>query len=133
VPDWLKHPNSVDGICGVNIVAHEKHHAALKTQFGGLYQDLEGVTGGFQCQTANGILRVMTADAFESDIGPLTDEIRQEDTPSIAGMDFTAGDLSILLHHLTKSEIGHRAIENGVILTNQSLIANTIIRFFGRH
>lgn len=133
VPDWLKHPNTVDGICGVNIVAHEKHHAALKTQFGGLYQDLEALSGGFQFQTANGVLRVMTADAFESDIGPLADEIRQEDTPSIAGMDFTTGDMSVLTQYVINSKIGHRAVENGVVLTNQSLIANTIIRFFGRH
>jgi hypothetical protein len=132
VPQWLEHPNTVNGICGVNIVAHERHHAALKIQFGGLYKGFEVLKGGFQFQTANGVLRVLNADAFEHDIGPLTDEIRQEDTPSIVGMDFTTGDLNALMVYIIKSEVDHRAVENGVVLTNQSLTANTIIRFFER-
>ncbi len=130
VPEWLVHPNTVNGICGVNIVAHEKHHAALKAQFGGLYDDPEILTGGFQYQTANGVLRVLTANAFEAEIGPLTDEIRKEDTPSIAGMDFTAGDLSVLLDHIAECDVDHQEIENGVVLTDHSLTANTRMRFF---
>jgi hypothetical protein len=132
VPEWLEHPNTVNGICGVNIVAHEKHHAALKTQFGGLYNGFEVLKGGFQYQTANGVLRVLTADVFENGIGPLSDEIRKEDTPCIAGMDFTTGDLIALMGFISKSEVEHRAVENGVILTDQSLTANTTMRFFER-
>jgi hypothetical protein len=132
VPEWVEHPNTVKGICGVNIVAHEKHHAALKTQFGGLYNGFEVLKGGFQYQTANGALRVLTADAFENGIGPISDEICKEDTPCIAGMDFTTGDLISLMGYITKSDFGHRAIENCVILTDQSLTANTIMRFFER-
>lgn len=132
VPEWLEHPNSVNGICGVNIVAHEKHHEALKTQFGGLYKGFEVLKGGFQYQTANGALKVLNVEAFENDIGSLSDGIRQEDTPSIAGMDFTTGDMNALLDYVFKSGTEHRVVENGVILTNQSLTANTIMRFFER-
>ena len=132
VPEWLEHPNTVNGICGVNIVAHEKHHAALKTQLGGLYKGFEVLKGGFQYQTANGVLRVLNTDAFENDIGSLTDQVRNEDTPSIAGMDFTTGDLNVLLDYIVKSEADHCTVENGVVLTNQSLTANTIMRFFER-
>lgn len=132
VPEWLEHPNTVNGICGVNVVAHEKHHTALKAQFGGLYGDFEALRGGFQYKTANGVLRVLSADAFENDIGPLSDEIRTEDTPSIAGMDFTTGDLNTLLDYITKSEADHDPLENGVVLTDQTLTANTTLRFFER-
>ncbi|SEK39562.1 VOC family protein [Pacificibacter marinus] len=132
VPEWLKHPNTVNGICGVNVVAHEKHHKALKAQLGGLYKGFEVLRGGFQYWTANGVLRVLSADAFEREIAPLTDEIRKEDTPSIVGMDFTTGDLIALMDYITQSEVEHRAVENGVVLTDQSLTANTIMRFFER-
>lgn len=132
VPEWLKHPNTVNGICGVNVVAHEKHHAALKAQFGGLYKGFEVLKGGFQYWTANGVLRILSTDAFEREIAPLTDEIRKEDTPSIVGMDFTTGDLIALMDYITQSEVEHRTVENGVVLTDQSLTANTIMRFFER-
>jgi hypothetical protein len=130
VPEWLRHPNTVDGICGVNIVADQKHHSALKAQLGGLYKGFEVLDGGFEYQTANGVLRVLSAGAFEETIGTLSDQIRQEDTPSIAGMDFTTDDMDTLREYITKSGIKHRAIESGVVLTDQSLTANTILRFF---
>ena len=88
--------------------------------------------GGFQYQTANGVLRILSADAFENDIGPLTDRICKEDTPSIAGMDFASGDLNALMQHIIKSDVDHRAVENCVVLTDQCLTANTIMRFFER-
>jgi len=131
VPEWLSHPNTVDGICGVNIVALEKHHAKLKAQFGGLYDGFETINGGFKLQTANGVLRVMNAVAFETNISPLPDGIRHEDSPSIAGMDFTTSDMNILLEWIEKSETDYRVIENGVALSKPSLTANTVMRFFG--
>ncbi|WP_368186268.1 VOC family protein [Aestuariibius sp. HNIBRBA575] len=132
VLEWLMHPNAVNGICGVNVVAPEQHHTALKAQFCGLYNRFEVLNGGFQYQTANGWLMVQSADAFEKDIGPLTDEMRKEDSPSIAGMDFTTGDLNALMTYINESEIAYRMVENGVALSDQSLTANTIMRFFER-
>lgn len=130
VPEWLAHPNSVNGICGINIVAKEAHHDELQALFGGLYEDFNSLNGGFQFQTANGVLKVMTVAAFEHEIGDLTEEIRDEDTPAIAGMDFTVGDLHALTTFLDRTQMEYRVIENGVALTTQSLTANTTFRFF---
>ncbi len=132
VPEWLEHPNTVSDICAVNIVAGYRHHSELKTRFGGLYGGLKELDGGLQYQTANGVLRVMTADAFERDIGPLTENVRLEETPSIAGMDFIAGDLNALKRFIDGSETEYRDDHGGIALTNQSLTANTILRFFWR-
>lgn len=132
VPDWMTHPNTVGGICAVNVVARAGHHPALKTRLGGLYKDLHNVTGGFECQTANGVLRVLTPDAFEQTIGALTGALRQETQPSIAGMDFTARDLRVLMTYINNAEMEHRTVENGVALLDQSLTANTVLRVFER-
>jgi hypothetical protein len=134
VPDWLEHPNTVDGICGVNIVARHEHHAVLKMRFGGIYSGFKALDGGFQYHTANGTLRVLTATAFERTIGALPEAIRCEETPSIAGMDFTAGDLSVLQGFIDSSQTGFRSTDagTGIALTNPSLTANTLLRFFLR-
>jgi hypothetical protein len=131
VPQWLEHPNTVNGICGVNVVAHLQHHAALKTHFGGLYSDFKTHNGGFEFQTANGALRVFTPDAFEREIGPLTDKLRQDEMPFIAGMDFTATDLNALLGFIQGTKTAFRPIDNGVALSDQTTTANTVLRFFG--
>jgi hypothetical protein len=130
VPEWLEHPNTVNGICGVNIVADQKHHAELEARFGELYDGFGGLDGGFQYQTANGALRVMTPDAFEQNIGPLVDEIRHEDTPSIAGMDFTTGDLNVLKGFIDAAKVAWRSVESGVALSDPPATANTVMRFF---
>jgi Glyoxalase-like domain len=129
VPDWLEHPNTVNGICGVNIVASETHHAELRLRFGGLYNSLEALEGGFQYQTANGTLRFLTAPAFERTIGPLPRAIAREDTPSIAAMDFTAGDMKILRGFIDRSDMRCHSTEAGITLLNPSLTANTLLRF----
>ena len=140
VPDWLEHPNTVDGICGVNIVAMEKHHAELRLRFGGLYSGFKALDGGFQYQTANGTLRVLTAPAFERAIGVLAEAIHHAETPCIAGMDFTVGDLNALQGYIEASQTGFRStetgigtgLETGIALTNPSQTANTLLRFFTR-
>ncbi len=132
VPDWLEHPNTVNGICGVNIVAREPHHAELRLRFGGLYKGFETLEDGFQYQTANGTLRVLTAPAFERTIGPLAEAIASEDTPSIAGMDFTTGDMKILKGFIDSSDMRSRSTETEITLLNPSLTANTLLRFFRR-
>jgi hypothetical protein len=129
VPEWLEHPNTVSGICGVNIVAADRFHPQLKARFGGLYGGFEAIDGGFQYQTANGTLRVMTADAFEGAIGPLPKEVLDEDLPCIAGMDLTTGDPNGLLEYINRSNLGYRPVETGFALTSPSLTANTILRF----
>ncbi|SHF18400.1 Glyoxalase-like domain-containing protein [Litoreibacter ascidiaceicola] len=132
VPEWLEHPNSVSGICGVNILADTSFHAELKARFGGLYTGLTELNGGFEFQTANGTLRVMSADAFEREIGPLPNDLAQETLPCIAGMDLTLRDPDKLLKFLNASNLGYRTIPNGFALTDPALTANTLLRFLSK-
>jgi hypothetical protein len=129
VPEWLEHPNTVSGICGVNIVAGEAFHPELRTRFNGIYTGFEKLDGGFQYQTANGVLRVMSAEAFEDAIGPLANDLCTEDLPCIAGMDLTVGDPNVLLEFIKSSNLAYSPIESGLALTSPSLTANTILRF----
>lgn len=129
VPQWLEHPNSVDDICAVNIVAGHRHHETLKSQFSGIYGASETLAGGFQVQTANGVLRVLTPDTFERELGPLSQEIHREDTPSIAGMDFTARDLSKLVAFIERAGTGYARTGDCVTLADPTQTANTVLRF----
>lgn len=129
VREWLEHPNTVDGICGVNIIADDTFHAELKTRFGGLYRGFDGIDGGFQYQTANGMLRVLTVDAFERAIGPLPEVVRCEVLPCIAGVDMSVRDPNVLLEFIESSDFGYRPIETGFALSAPSLTANTVLRF----
>ncbi|MGB7242499.1 MAG: VOC family protein [Sulfitobacter sp.] len=129
VPDWLAHPNKVNGICGVNVLADDRFHPRLKARFGGLYSEPLEFDGGFQFQTANGVLRLMNADAFERMIGPLPNALRDDPLPCIAGMDLTMTDAETCLAFIKKSNLGFRQIENGYALQNAGLTANTVLRF----
>ena len=132
VPEWLEHPNKVIGICGVNILADNQFHAELKAQFEGIYKNCNWINGGFQCQTANGTIRILEIDTFEQVIGPLPDGLRKDNSPCIAGMDLVMSDPNMMHEFLKKSNIEFRIIENGFTLTNPSLTANTILRMFNK-
>jgi hypothetical protein len=129
VPEWLEHPNGVHGICGVNVLAHEQFHSDLKAWFGGIYSGFKELSGGFQYQTANGVMRVMTTNAFEDEIGQLPEGFHQEKLPCIAGMDLRMSDEDVLENHLARSGLEFRTIGGGFALTQPKLTANTLIRF----
>ena len=128
VHEWLQHPNKVTGICGVNIIAGLEHHIVLKQRFAALY-DVDTIGGGFQCQTANGILRVMDAATFAQAIGPLPEAIAKDETPCIVGMDLKMSDSQEAIKYLKAANIDYREIESGLALTSPELTANTILRF----
>lgn len=128
VPEWLQHPNKVSGICGVNILADKHFHDRLKSRFATLYDGFIQIEGGFHCQTANGVIRVLTTDAFEHAIGPLPGDLRQEKSPCIAGMDLTMSDQQMMLKFIKSSDFEYRTIQNGFALTDPTLTANTILR-----
>lgn len=130
VPEWLQHPNTVNGICGVNLVAKDPFHAALQVRFGGIYDGLAVIDGGFEYQTANGVLRVLTPEAFEAQIGPLSDSLRQEALPFIAGMDLTVQDPQVLLGFIVAAGLGWRPLGAGFALADPALTAQTVLRFF---
>ncbi|MEH6739733.1 MAG: VOC family protein [Sulfitobacter sp.] len=129
VSEWLLHPNKVSGICGVNIVANKGNHRDLKLLFGGLYSEITEGAGGFECQTANGVMRVMTKEAFEERIGPLPDAVLQDQSPFVAGMDLTMSDTQVMATFLERSNTAFRNIDQGFALSDPSLTANTVLRF----
>jgi len=129
VKEWLKHPNKVTGICGVNIVASEQHHPALKARFGSLYGGSEIIAGGFQCKTANGVMRIMDAANFSRTIGLLPETVVKDDTPCVAGMDLTMPDPQVVADFLNTAEVDYQEISNGIVLTSPVLTANTLMRF----
>ena len=129
VPQWLEHPNKVVGIAGVNIVADPPHHAALRSKLEYLYSDFRKIEAGFQCQTANGVLRVMNRHAFERNIGKLAGPIGQECLPCIAGMDFEMSEPETLFDYLKSSDLSFTEFETGYVLNEPELIANTTLRF----
>lgn len=129
VPEWLRHPNKVTGICGVNIVASEQHHLALNHRFGSLYDGIETIAGGFECQTANGLLRILDPVTFTQTIGPLPEAVVNDDTPAIAGMDLTMSDQQVIVDFFNAADVSYKKIENGFALTSPALTANTVLRF----
>ncbi len=129
VPQWLEHPNKVTGISGINIVAHKDFHTALKKRFTSLYGSFELIEGGFQCQTANGVIRVMDAYSFTNTIGSLAEPIAEELQPCIAGMDLVMSDPTAFYENLLVTGLGFREIENGYALDSPESTANTLLRF----
>jgi len=130
VPQWLVHPNSVLGICGINILADEQFHTDLSTQLAGLYTDVKKLNGGFQYQTANGVIRVLTQTAMQRELGPLAPDISQDCLPCVVGVDLRVGDLKLLNEYISKSEFERRMITHGIALKDPAALANIQLRFF---
>lgn len=129
VPEWLAHPNKVQGICGVNIVARPTHHAALNARFGGLYGDAKRSESCTTFTTANGALRIFDPDTFRQQIGPLPDAVAQDSAPCICGVDFDIADPETLEGFLIDSGTGHVKTQDGFALTDPCRTANTVFRF----
>ena len=130
VPEWLKHPNQVTGICGVNVVSDDTHHDMLKKRFSSVYAQCESLSGGFQCQTANGVLRVLNADEFQRAVGPLPETMVGETLPFVAGMDFIMSEPKELLKFIKEGEFLYQEMPNGYVLGAPEQTANTTFRFF---
>jgi len=129
VPEWLEHPNKVTGICGVNIIADALYHSDLVARFSQLYDGYTQFDGGFQYQTANGVLRVMDAACFERTIGRVPEAIAQEQLPCIAGMDLVMSEPAVFSEYLKASNLAYGEIPNGFVLTSPETTANTTFRF----
>lgn len=130
VPEWLIHPNSVNGICGVNVVACPDVHTALKIRFEGLYGTCSQINGGMAFETANGTLRIITPQAFKDTIGELPDDLANERNPFIAGMDFSVVDPQALERFLLSSDTAFAKSAGIITLFDLTATANTVFRFF---
>lgn len=129
VPAWLEHPNSVNGICGVNVVAQLSDHAALGARFEGLYGPSLPFSGGLSFETANGTLRIMEPQAFHDSIGALPVAVLEDRQPCIAGMDFTLSDPAALGRFLQTSDTNFDETIGHIRLLDPTQTANTIFRF----
>lgn len=130
VPEWLEHPNKVTGICGVSIVAYPEHHAALEARFSGLYGKAKESVGCMTFITANSALHIFDPTAFRRQVGPLPDAVAKDDVPCICGMDFSVSDLEKLKGCLVDSDVDFTDIHGGFSLSDPSVTANTVFRFF---
>jgi hypothetical protein len=130
VRQWLDHPNSVNGICGVHIVADARDHAVLQARFTGLYGACAPISGGLVFATANGKLYIHTPDAFAANIAPLPADVQDAQTPFIAGMDFTSADLATLRRFLVAATTGFDETAGVITLRDPQHTANTVLRFF---
>jgi len=130
VPEWMEHPNKVTGICGVNVVAQQGDHAALKSRFEGLYGASAPIRGGMAFDTANGKLRFLEPQAFGDTIGELPPAVADEQAPFIAGMDFTLSDPKIFREFLVSSATKFDENAATIVLKEPATTANTVLRFF---
>jgi hypothetical protein len=130
VPEWLEHPNTVNGICGVNIVAAQDDHAELKSHFEGLYGDSLQIDRGISFKTANGTLRILEPQAFEDTIGKRPEAVSNDVKPFIAGMDFMSSDPDRLKQYLVSSGTAFEDKAGRITLLDPTAIANTTFRFF---
>lgn len=128
VPEWLQHPNTVNGICGITILARSVDMSALGAKFNGLYGAARPVMGGLEWTTANGTLSVKTREPIERDFGLLPDAI-DDDQPSIVAMDMTYTDTEALQAWLNKSGTAFYEADGIYTLSRPDLSANTYLRF----
>lgn len=128
VPEWLQHPNSVCGICGITIFAQASDMGALKQKFRGLYGNGKAVEGGFEWATANGTLTVQTRDVIERNFGPLPVEI-DDSGPGIIAMDMIYADADVFETWLSKSGAAFQESHGTYTLSRPELSANTYLRF----
>lgn len=103
VPEWLEHPNSVHGICGITILAEPDDQPALVKKFSALYGDAETIDGGYRLTTANGQIRLLSRQRIEAESGALPSEILADNQPGIVGMDLRYADAEILRRYLQQS------------------------------
>ena len=129
VPQWLKHPNSVHGICGVTILAELNCQEALLEKFKALYGEGKPISGGYQLETANGRVRLLTRQSIEADLGSLSADILRDDQPCIVGMDLRYTDAVLLGQYLRSSGIAFDENDGVFSLRHAHETGNTFLRF----
>lgn len=129
VPEWLEHPNTVNGINGVTILANVAKQKTLKTKLTGLYGDASPLNGGFSVHTANGQISVQTLDAIEAEFGTLPTVITDSKTPSIVAMDLGYRDANTFETWVKMSDLRRKTTASGLYATQPEDTANVILRF----
>jgi hypothetical protein len=129
VSEWLEHPNTVHGICGLTILADDKDHTALIGKFEGLYGSAEEIEGGFEVETANGLIRVQTRQAIENDFAALPSVVKASGGPCIVALDLRYKSAEQLRHWIGNSGLDHKEAGETLTLTSSADLGNTFFRF----
>ncbi len=130
VPQWLEHPNSVFGICGITILADPVRQIALVEKFSALYGAAQCIEGGYRLITANGQIQLLSSQRIEDVLGILPDQVLEDGQPGIVGIDLSYGDATLLRQHLQASGIGFDEREGVFILRLAQDVGNTFLRFY---
>jgi len=132
VPEWLEHRNSVHGICGISILAEMDSQQALVEKLEALYGKVRSIEGGYQLDTANGRIRLLTSQQIETEMGTIPLAVRTDNQPCIIGMDLCFEDATVLRGYLQSSGVDFTE-EDGVITLQQAHeIGNTFLSFHER-
>ena len=129
VPEWLEHPNTVHGICGVTVMADDGNHEGLIDKFQGLYGSAERLEGGFQVGTANGPIRVQSKQIVENDFGTLPSVITASSEPCIIALDLRYRSTNQLRRWIANSGFDHKEAGETLTLTSAPDTGNTFLRF----
>jgi hypothetical protein len=130
VPEWLDHPNTVYGICGVTVLAEDEDNDALIGKFVDLYGPAEKLEGGFQISTANGPIRVQSRQTVERDFGMLPDVITASSEPCIIALDLRHKSTNQLRQWVANSGLDYKEAGETLTLTNLADTGNTFLRFY---
>ena len=129
VPEWLDHPNTVFGICGMTVLAETGDHRALIGKLEGLYGTAEKIDGGFQVATANGPIRIRSKHAVESDFGTLPSAIVGSSEPCIVALDMRYKNEEQLRRWIANSGFDHKEGSETLTLISSADTGNTFFRF----
>ncbi len=129
VPEWLAHPNTVSGICGVTILADSAQQAALVPRLSALYGPAAQIAGGYAFATANGIFSLQDRNAIEATFTQLPAALTDESAPAVVAMDLTYSSAEAFSACLTSS--GLPFVRQGplTLLGQPEATANTWLRF----
>lgn len=129
VPEWLEHPNTINGISGVTILAGVERQEILKAKLTRIYGDASTLNGGFSVQTANGRISVQTLDAIQAEFGKLPSGIAQSEPPCIVAMDLVYQNAKTFEAWITKSGMTLKSTASGRYVTQPKDTANVMLRF----
>ena len=129
VPEWLDHPNTAYGVCGMTILADDQEHEALIDKFEGIYGSAMMLEGGFQVATANGPIRVQSRQIVENEFGALPAAVMAGNEPGIIALDVRYKSTEKLRRWIASSGLDHMEIGETITLTNASDAGNTFLRF----
>lgn len=130
VAQWLEHPNTVHGICGITILAEPDIQGALVEKFSALYGVAESIEGGCRLKTANGQIQLLSSHRIEAELGTLPAQVLADGQPGIVGMDLRYGDATSLKKCLQASGVGFDEREGVFSLQRAQDTGNTFLRFY---